>query len=107
MDRRRFVLTSLASVLAAPLVAEAQSADRIPRIGFLFFGAPGPPVEVEVDAFRQGLRERGYVERQNVALEIRAASSKIGSRVTVPEPGGRRIWADSIPPTREQTKSGN
>ena len=55
MDRRRFLLTPLASVLAAPLVAEAQSADRISRIGFLFFGAPGP--SVEVDAFRQGLRE--------------------------------------------------
>ena len=34
MDRRRFLLTSLTGALAAPLVAEAQKAGKVPRIGF-------------------------------------------------------------------------
>jgi len=35
MDRRRFLLTSLAGALAAPLAAEAQQAAKIARVGFL------------------------------------------------------------------------
>ena len=40
MDRRRFLLTSLAGALAAPLAAEAQQAGKVPRIGFLSFDVP-------------------------------------------------------------------
>jgi hypothetical protein len=35
MDRRRFLLTSLAGALAAPLAAEAQQAERVYRVGYL------------------------------------------------------------------------
>ena len=68
MDRRRFLLTSLASALAAPLAAEAQQAGRVPRIGVL----AALTLEANVpftDAFREGLRELGYVEGRNVAIE--------------------------------------
>jgi hypothetical protein len=41
MDRRRFVLTALGSALAAPLVAAAQEAGRVYRLGYLA-GAAGP-----------------------------------------------------------------
>jgi len=38
MHRRRFLLTSLAGVLAAPLVVEPQQTDRVHRIGWVMFG---------------------------------------------------------------------
>jgi putative tryptophan/tyrosine transport system substrate-binding protein len=75
MHRRRFLLTSLAGVLAAPLAAGAQQAGKVYRVGFLFFGAPG--LSAEVDAFRQGLREFGYTEGQNVIIEYRFASGQV------------------------------
>jgi len=75
MDRRRFLLTSLAGALAAPLAAEAQQAGkRLPRVGFLLSGDPSSPIVIRaVESFRQGLREHGeYVEGQNIAIEFRS-----------------------------------
>ena len=69
MNRRRFLLTSLAGALAAPLAAEAQPAGKIYRLGFL---RGGPPLEAYVEGLRQGLRERGYVDGQNVVVEYRS-----------------------------------
>jgi len=64
------------SLFAAPLAAEGQNrAGKVSRIGFLFHGAPGP--SAEVDAFRQGLRELGYIEGQNVTIDYRFASGQI------------------------------
>jgi putative ABC transport system substrate-binding protein len=77
MDRRRFLLTSLAGVLAAPLAAEAQPAGKVPRTGYLSPGfATDPMRERFLEAFRQGLRELGYVEGQNIAIESRWAEGK-------------------------------
>jgi len=76
MDRRTFVQSSGAVLLAAPLAAQAQQAGKISRIGFLFYGAPGPSPELE--AFRQGLRDLGYIEGQNVSLEYRFADGRVG-----------------------------
>ncbi|MEK6601398.1 MAG: hypothetical protein AABZ09_05905, partial [Candidatus Binatota bacterium] len=56
-------------------MAEAQQPKKVPRIGFLFYGSPGP--SPEVDAFRQGLRELGYIEGQNIAIEYRFASGQV------------------------------
>ncbi len=67
---RRSVLAGGFALLFAPLTAEAQ-AGKVPRIGFLFYGSSGP--SPEVDAFRQGLRELGYVEGQNITIEYRFA----------------------------------
>jgi putative tryptophan/tyrosine transport system substrate-binding protein len=75
MDRRRFLLTSLAGVLAAPVAAEAQ-VGKVPRIGVLLPGAPEPEYERRLDAFRQGLRESGYIEKQNILVEYRWAHAK-------------------------------
>jgi putative ABC transport system substrate-binding protein len=64
------------SLFAAPLAAEGQNkAGKVSRIGFLFYGAPGP--SAEVDAFRQGLRELGYIEGQNVTIDYRFASGQV------------------------------
>jgi len=66
VDRRRFLLTSLAGALAAPLTAEAQSAHGTHRIGWL---RNGPPPRTFIEGFRRGLRELGYVEGQDVTIE--------------------------------------
>ena len=75
MDRRRFLLTSLAGVLATPLAAEAQQPSKMARVGYLEFGsaAPGTP---HLEAFRRGLRELGWIESQNIAIEVRYAEGK-------------------------------
>jgi putative tryptophan/tyrosine transport system substrate-binding protein len=75
MDRRRFLLTSLAGALAAPLAAEAQQVARVPRIGWLRLGRPSSS-PWEMDGFREGLRELGYVEGQSLVVEYRYANDK-------------------------------
>ena len=72
MDRRRFLLTSLASALAVPLAAGAQQAGTVYRIGVLEVVGPTSSVE-NLTAFRQGLEELGYVEGQNFVIEYRSA----------------------------------
>lgn len=76
--RRRIVIvaTTLAlAILSLPFLSNAQTSGRIPRIGFLFYGSSGP--SPELDAFRQGLRELGYIEGQNIAIEYRFASGRV------------------------------
>ena len=57
-------------------VAEAQQATKIPRIGFLSSLSPAT-VSARMDAFRQGLRELGYVEGKNMVIEYRWAEGTI------------------------------
>jgi putative tryptophan/tyrosine transport system substrate-binding protein len=79
VDRRRFVMTSLAGALAAPLAAGAQqSVGMIPRIGILDAGSPAPYREALWDIFRQALRDKGYVEGRNIAFDFRWASNQVG-----------------------------
>jgi putative tryptophan/tyrosine transport system substrate-binding protein len=62
------------TLLAVAVIAEAQQAKKVPRIGYLISGSPSSTREIgEVEAFRQGLRELGYVEGQNIAIEYRYA----------------------------------
>jgi ABC-type uncharacterized transport system substrate-binding protein len=63
------------SLLAAPLAAEAQQAAKIARIGFLSPNLAATPSLPE--AFRQGLRDLGYVEGRNVVIEYRDAEGKV------------------------------
>ena len=71
LDRRTFIGGVVCGLLAAPLVAEAQQqAGKLPRIGVL---TSGPMTAVLQEAFRQGLRDHGYVEGQNILVEWRAA----------------------------------
>jgi putative ABC transport system substrate-binding protein len=63
------------SLLVAPLAAEAQPAAKSPRIGVLFGTTPASEAP-RVEAFRQGLRELGYVEGQTIALEYRWAEGR-------------------------------
>ena len=62
----------------APHAGETQPAKKVARIGFLLPGSPdSSETRASLDAFRQGLRELGYVEGQNVVVESRAADGKI------------------------------
>ena len=82
MDRRRFLLTSLVGALAAPLGAEAQQPGKVYRVGILTNKA-SDPAEVRLwQAFRSGLRERGWIEGQNILIEFRAAE---GNTARFPE----------------------
>ena len=74
ISRRTFLLTSV-GFLAGPLAAGAQPPAGVPRIGFLFYGSPGP--SPELDAFRQGLRELGRVEGQNIVIEYRFGGGRV------------------------------
>jgi putative ABC transport system substrate-binding protein len=64
---------------AAPLAAEAQQAAKTPRVGVLFGGTPTTAASFN-EAFTQGLRELGYVERQTIILERRYADGS-GERI--------------------------
>ncbi len=72
MDRRTFIACVGGSILAASPNASGQP--PVPRIGVL--GNGRPEESAEWGAFRQGLRELGWVEGQNVAITYRAAEGK-------------------------------
>jgi ABC-type uncharacterized transport system substrate-binding protein len=67
VDRRRFLLTSLAGAVAAPLAAGAQEA-RVYRIGVILQGGP---YSAAIDGLRDGLRELGLEEGKQFVLHVR------------------------------------
>jgi putative tryptophan/tyrosine transport system substrate-binding protein len=71
MKRREFI-TLVGGAVSWPLAARAQQAKKIPRIGMLW---PNPPATF--DFMRQGLKDFGYVEGQNLAFEFRWAEGKL------------------------------
>jgi putative tryptophan/tyrosine transport system substrate-binding protein len=74
INRRRFLRCIALGLLAAPLAAEAQQTAVIPRIGYLAGDlTTGQHLH---EAFRQGLRDLGYVEGRNVVMEHRDAAGQ-------------------------------
>lgn len=72
--RRRQFLFAAGGILAAPIAARAQRAAKVARIGYLSPNLAASPHLHE--AFRQGLRDLGYVEGRNVVIEYRDAERK-------------------------------
>jgi len=72
MQRRAFVGVSAAVVLTMPFVAEAQKPGTVPRIGYIVLNSAESGKHL-LAAFRQGLRERGWVDGENIAIEDRYA----------------------------------
>jgi putative ABC transport system substrate-binding protein len=76
--RRREFITLLGGVAAWPLSVNAQPSAKIPRIGLMVTGSlESPEARVQLDAFRQGLRQLGYTEGRNIAIEYRGADGRI------------------------------
>ena len=74
--RRKFLTTLLGGAAAAwPLAARAQQPGRVYRIGVLEM-SPAASNAANFDALRRGLRERGYVEGQNLVLDYRSADGR-------------------------------
>src|SRR5215510_7728535 len=69
MTRRTLALALLLSI-AAPLTAQAQPAAKVPTVGVLQVGTP-EATAIFFEAFKQTMRERGYVEGHHVAYELR------------------------------------
>jgi putative ABC transport system substrate-binding protein len=97
VDRRRFLLTSLAGVIGAPVGGGAQGADRVRRVGILLGVQPDPEWIADIIV---PMRELGWVDGQNVVFEQRygkllpmLARELIASRVDV-------IVAATTPATR-------
>src|SRR5689334_3423656 len=74
MNRRAFLSILSGGLLAAPLAAEAQQPTKIARIGYLSPNLATSPHLRE--AFRQGLRDLGYVEGRNLVIEYRDAEGR-------------------------------
>ena len=79
MDRKivGFALCALLFALCHP--AEAQQPKKVPRIGYLSSSDPASE-STRFEAIRRALRELGYIEGQNIAIEYRYAEGK-GDRV--------------------------
>ncbi len=69
------IVTLTLGTLAAPITAGAQRATKVPRIGVLHPGAPATSSHFAA-AFKEGLREHGYVEGQNIVVERRFAEAR-------------------------------
>ena len=76
MDRRRFLLTSVAGALAPPLPSLAQET-KVWRIGFFYFGSLQSSLDTgRYSSFLQGMRELGYIEGKNFVVEARFADGE-------------------------------
>ena len=75
IDGRTFLAGTGAFLLSAPLAAEAQQPGKVYRIGVMQFSTASAAPHL-LDAFREGLRELGWVEGKNIELEILEAEGK-------------------------------
>jgi putative ABC transport system substrate-binding protein len=80
MNRRAFLSTLTGGLLAAPLTVEAQQPGKVSRVGYI---GPTPVATIISDpaqpfnSFRREMRQRGYVEGQNLVLELRSVEGRL------------------------------
>ena len=72
-----FMFTLALAICVAPLAAAQQQTQPMPRIGVLTSGSLASDA-AWIEAFRQGLRDLGYVEGHNIAIEYRYGEGKTG-----------------------------
>jgi len=97
IERRKFLATLSGAAAAWPLAARAQQ-PAMPVVGYLSAHLPGPSATL-TGAFRQGLKDSGYVEGENMTILYRLGGGSMGSIAgtgnRTPSPTGRRdrsIW---------------
>jgi putative ABC transport system substrate-binding protein len=76
MSNKIFGLALSAMLLAVSFPVDAQQRGKIPRVGILLPSAPNTAADANLEAFRQGLRNLGYVEGRNIILEYRWAENR-------------------------------
>ena len=76
MSKKLFCLAVGAMLFALCSSAEAQQPKNVPRIGYLSSSDPASE-STRAEAIRLALRERGYIEGQNIAIEYRHAEGKL------------------------------
>jgi putative tryptophan/tyrosine transport system substrate-binding protein len=76
MSKKIFCFALVAILLALSFSVEAQQPKKVPRIAFLF-GASASSNTDRTEAFRQGLRDLGYIEGKNILIEYRYAERKL------------------------------
>ena len=76
MSRKIICVALVALLLTFSVPTEAQQPKKVPRIAYVT-AAPLSAMEYRIEAFRQGLRELGYVEGKNVIIALRAADGKL------------------------------
>jgi putative ABC transport system substrate-binding protein len=76
MTKKFFCVALCTMLFALSLFAEAQQPTKIPRIGYLS-GPSLSAIAYRIEAFRQGLRELGYIEGKNIVIEYRYADGKL------------------------------
>ena len=76
MDKMKSFVFAILTIFFATSIglAAGESAGKIPRVGILFIGGRDQP---HLEAFKQGLRERGYTEGKNIVLDYRYAEGKV------------------------------
>ena len=72
IGRREFITLLGGAAAAWPLAARAQQPGKVHRVGILWASTPSANAP-RMEAFRQGLRELGYVEGRNVVIAARGA----------------------------------
>src|SRR5215472_15732581 len=86
MERRK-CLALLGGVFVSPVVARAQQAQRVRRIGVLIYGGENSPgSQAEATALRDGLKDLGWVEDRNLQIIVRSDS----------DPGRLRAHAEAL-----------
>jgi putative ABC transport system substrate-binding protein len=76
-NRRKLIVALGAGALTAPLASFAQQQGKVWRVGFFYFGSLQSSLDSgRYNAFLQGMRELGYIEGQNFAVETRFADGK-------------------------------
>src|SRR5262245_38832684 len=76
MKRKITILTFCAMLFALCVAADAQQQTKIPRIGFVTGSGDADKPGALVEAFRQGLRDLGYIEGENILVEYRYIEGK-------------------------------
>jgi putative tryptophan/tyrosine transport system substrate-binding protein len=78
MSTKIIIALLITLALASVHLAEAQQVKKVPRIGMLGIVSASAAAG-RIEAFRQGLRELGYVEGKNIVIEYRSAEGKLES----------------------------